>query len=165
MKSNNTKNYIYSQNKNTFNVQLLLCLLPFIFAFKPADNDFVTTLSINNHHVFVEVCATEESRRRGLMWRKQLDWDKGMLFVYKNSAVRHFWMKNTFIELDMAFIDRFMVIRTIHSVQTTNTTSPLFSSEVPVQYVLEVNRGWFDSHGITTGDTIRFEDGLPHALE
>ncbi len=144
---------------------LILLFLSFIVAFKPYENDSVTTLSMNNHHVVVEVCATEESRRRGLMWRKQLNWDKGMLFVYKNSAVRHFWMKNTFIELDMAFIDRFMVIRTIHSVKTTNTTSPLFSSEVPVQYVLEVNRGWFDLHGITAGDTIRFEDGLPHALE
>ena len=90
MRINKTKNNTYNHFKNALKILLLLYFLSFILAFKPADNDFFTALSINNHHVFVEVCATEESRRRGLMWRKQLDWDKGMLFVYKNSAVRHF---------------------------------------------------------------------------
>ena len=112
---------------------------------------------VNGHKIFVEVADTEDAHEKGLMWRKNLDRNKGMLFIYKGSAVRYFWMKNTFLPLDIAFIDSNMVIRTIHSTDAVNDSSALFSSYVPVQYVLEANKGWFEEHGAGRGDTIRID--------
>lgn len=115
------------------------------------------SVTVNSHKIFVEVADTEEAYKKGLMWRKNLDRNKGMLFIYKDSAVRYFWMKNTFLPLDIAFIDSDMIIRSIHSTDAINDSSTLFSSYVPVQYVLEVNKGWLEEHGAGRGDTIRID--------
>ncbi len=87
------------------------------------------------------------------MWRKHLAWNEGMLFVYKESAIRYFWMKNTFIHLDIAFIDRNMIIRSIVSTSKTQDSTTVYRSACPVKYVLEVNRGWFEKNGAGVGDT------------
>lgn len=118
------------------------------------------SVTVNGHKIFVEVAGTEDAREKGLMWRKNLDRNKGMLFVFRDSAVRYFWMKNTFLPLDIAFIDSNMVIRTIHSTDAVNDSSALFSSYVPVQYVLEANKGWFEEHGAGRGDTIRIDRAI-----
>lgn len=115
---------------------------------------------IKGNEIFVEVADSEEERKRGLMWRKKLNNNAGMLFVFKDSSIRYFWMKNTFIGLDMAFIDTNMVIRTIRTAAKTNDSTTIYSSFVPVQYVLEVNAGWFEQHNIEPGDTITFDKTL-----
>lgn len=119
------------------------------------------TVTINEETVYVEVADTEETRKKGLMWRNSLDKNTGMLFCYPDNAIRYFWMKNTFIALDMAFIDSNRVIRTIHSTKTVNDSVRLYSSYVPVKYVLEVNQGWLERHDIGTGDTVTFENIVP----
>lgn len=119
------------------------------------------SVTIKGVSVFVEVSDTEETRKKGLMWRKKLDKNAGMLFSYPDSAIRHFWMKNTFIPLDMAFIDSNLVIRTIHSTKAVNDSIALYGSYVPVKYVLEVNEGWFEKHNIRSGDTVTFENIFP----
>lgn len=121
----------------------------------------LSTVTINEETVHVEVADTEETRKKGLMWRKSLDKNAGMLFCYPDNAVRYFWMKNTFIALDIAFIDSNRVIRTIHSTKTLNDSLRLYSSYVPVKYVLEVNQGWLERHDIGTGDTVMFENIAP----
>lgn len=120
---------------------------------------------INAHKISVEVADSKEERKRGLMWRKKLEKSTGMLFVYRNSAVRHFWMKNTYITLDIAFIDTNMVIRTIHTAKETNDLTAIYSSYVPVKYALEVNSGWFEQHGVSTGDTVIFDTELPQTAD
>ena len=115
---------------------------------------------IKENEIFVEVADSEEERKRGLMWRKKLNNDAGMLFVFKDSSIRYFWMKNTFIRLDMAFIDTNMVIRTVRTAAKTNDSTTIYSSFVPVQYVLEINAGWFEQHNIEPGDTITFDKTL-----
>jgi len=113
-------------------------------------------IRINNEEYSVEIADSDEEIKRGLMWRKTLDRERGMLFIYPDNAVRYFWMKNTYIKLDIAFIDSNHVIRTIHTACRTDDDKTLYSSLVPVQYALEVNAGWFKQHNIETGDTVLF---------
>ena len=117
-------------------------------------------ITIKGHRVFVEIADSEEERKRGLMWRKALDKNSGMLFIYKDSRIRYFWMKNTYISLDIAFIDTNLVIKTIHTMEKTDDSTTLYSSYVPVQYVLEVNSGWLEQRNIHTGDTVTFDFNL-----
>lgn len=115
-----------------------------------------STVTINGFRIFIEISDSKETRKQGLMWRNQLDKNAGMLFIYQDSAVRYFWMKNTFVTLDMAFIDSNMVIKTIHTAKAVNDSTTFYSSYVPVKYVLEVNSGWFEEHGIHPGDKVIF---------
>jgi len=117
----------------------------------------ISHVRINSERISVEISDSDEEISRGLMWREMLDRDKGMLFIYPDNAVRYFWMKNTYIKLDMAFIDANHVIRTIHTADRTDDEKLLYSSLVPVQYVLEVNAGWFKQHDIEIGDTVFFD--------
>jgi uncharacterized membrane protein (UPF0127 family) len=118
------------------------------------------SIIIKGSKITVEVADTEKTREKGMMWRNQLGKNEGMLFIYNDSATRYFWMKNTFLALDMAFIDSNMVIRTIHTVNTLNDSTTLYSSYVPVKYVLEVNSGWFEEHGVSLGDTVLFDRSI-----
>jgi len=91
------------------------------------------------------------------MFRPRLAPDSGMLFVFEEDDVRRFWMKNTFIPLSIAFIDRAGVIANILEMTPHDTTTP-YRSARPVRYALEMNSGWFLSRGVGPGDTVH---GLP----
>ena len=138
--------------------------IAFLFHIKSAHTETILSnkppVMIKGNEIFVEVADSEEERKRGLMWRKKLNNNAGMLFVFKDSSIRYFWMKNTFIRLDMAFVDTNMVIRTIRTTAKTNDSTTIYSSFVPAQYVLEVNAGWFEQHNIEPGDTITFDKTL-----
>lgn len=88
----------------------------------------------------VELAVTPEEQSRGLMFRKDLGPDSGMLFINSNDGMRFFWMKNTYIPLDMIFIDSRNEVKHIHyGAKPLDETS--ISSQYPVKYVLEVNAG------------------------
>ena len=116
------------------------------------------SLYVNNSRLYVEIADSIEERKSGLMSRFKLDNNRGMLFVFKNSGIRRFWMKNTYIALDIAFIDSNKVIKRICTALETDDSTTVYSSGEPVQYVLEVNSGWFREHGIDVGDSIRFSE-------
>lgn len=105
--------------------------------------------------VRLEVANTPESRERGLMFRRSLAGDAGMLFVFPDEAPRTFWMKNTYIPLDMLFIDSNSKILAV-----VENAEPLTSrgrgAPNPVKYVLEVNGGFVKAHGILVGQRVRF---------
>lgn len=108
------------------------------------------------HVVEVEVAATDASRTRGLMWRRELPGGKGMLFVFPGEgSVQSFWMRNTLIPLDMLFIDREGVIVGIvqNAVPRTLTSR---SVGKPSKYVLEVPGGWTQEKGIRAGSKVEF---------
>jgi uncharacterized protein len=88
----------------------------------------------------VELAVTLEEQSRGLMFRKNLRPDSGMLFVSSRDELRSFWMKNTYIPLDMLFIDSHNEVKHIHyGAKPFDETS--ISSRYPVQYVLEISAG------------------------
>ncbi|MCX5833389.1 MAG: DUF192 domain-containing protein [Deltaproteobacteria bacterium] len=114
----------------------------------------LTRISVGAAVLWVEVASTPEAQTRGLMFRESLPWDRGMLFVYEKPQYLAFWMKNTTIPLDIAFISADGRIAQIRSLIPLSEKTR--SSRAPALYALEVNRGWFRKKGIKVGDKIRF---------
>jgi uncharacterized membrane protein (UPF0127 family) len=105
--------------------------------------------------VAVEVAKDPEHRQRGLMYRKELPEDEGMIFLFERRRLLTFWMKNTCLPLDMIFIDHDGVVVGIQeNVPTMNRNT--YHVGCPSQYVLEVNAGWSRKHGVKPGQKARF---------
>jgi uncharacterized membrane protein (UPF0127 family) len=105
----------------------------------------------------VEIADTPSKREMGLQYRRELSDDKGMIFLFPSESVQSFWMKNTPIPLDMIFISGDKKIVGIVE-QTAPFSLDPRSVNVPSQFVLEINGGLSKRRGITTGDTVRFDD-------
>ena len=92
-----------------------------------------------------------------MMHRGELDPNGGMLFVFPANQVQNFWMKNTFIPLDMIFIDsRKVVVGVVHQAKPLTTTLRGIG-DIPCRYVLEVNGGFARRHGIAAGTRTDFK--------
>ncbi|MBI5525963.1 MAG: DUF192 domain-containing protein [Deltaproteobacteria bacterium] len=103
----------------------------------------------------VEVADTPKSREVGLMFRNNLPADRGMIFVFETAEDHHFWMKNTYISLDMIFIgDDLRIAGIIHEAVPENTESR--SVGRPSRYVLEVQGGTARKEGIVEGQKVTF---------
>ncbi len=114
-------------------------------------------VSINGHHLIVELAATPQSRGCGLSKRTALDENQGMLFIYPRSDLRTFWMKDTWLPLSIAFLDDSGNIINIE-IMLPDQTEKKYHSSKPALYALEVNQGWFRLHGIKAGIST-FNDG------
>ena len=127
----------------------------------PAPRPSLPTLElrIKDARVCAEVVSQPQDRALGLMFRRSLAPDSGMLFVFDTDDFQRFWMKNTLIPLSIAFITRDSLITDVLEMAPLDTTTP-YSSSKPVRYALEMNSGWFQTHGIRPGDTVR---GIPHS--
>lgn len=123
----------------------------------PSPRVVVETAAGGRHAVTVEIARTEEERARGLMFRTALAPDAGMLFIFETTAVQGFWMLNTYIPLDMIFLDEEGRIVGIVESATPRSTE-IRAVDVPSRYVLEVNGGWSAAHGVASGDRVRFEN-------
>jgi uncharacterized protein len=110
--------------------------------------------SKNGVHVFaVELALTPEDQARGLMFRRELPEGQGMLFDFRDDGVREFWMKNTYIPLDMIFIHGDGRIAKIAQ-NTVPLSEARVSSDRPVRAVLEVIAGTTRKLGIAAGDHV-----------
>ena len=114
--------------------------------------------------VKVEIADNDASREIGLMYRKRLGGDDGMLFVFKQPSHQAFWMKNTEIPLDMIFADANGKIVGIVA-DATPYSEKILSVDADSQYVLEVNGGFAKSRRIAPGDTMKFAGFDPHAAQ
>ena len=123
---------------------------------KPQTGLITKTISIISENglvnVEVELAQTDAERSTGLMYRKELEDGKGMLFIFEADQVLSFWMKNTLIPLSIAYIAYDGVIIDIRDMYPNNTTS--VHSSRSVRYALEVPQGWFGRVGIKVGDKI-----------
>lgn len=106
-------------------------------------------LSINNHILVVEVAKDDQQRQQGLMNRKELGQNHGMLFILDRSDRVCFWMKNTLIPLSIAFINEQKVITQIEDMQPMSMKN--VCSHDKILYALEVNQGWFANNKIEKG--------------
>jgi hypothetical protein len=106
-------------------------------------------------HTFeVELAVTADQQRKGLMFRRQMSANAGMLFLYDNGSRVTMWMSNTYIPLDMLFIDADG--RITHIVErTVPLSTELIGSNGPVRAVLELNGGTANRLGIAVGDQVR----------
>ena len=104
----------------------------------------------------VELARSHEERSRGLMYRKELPSGKGMLFIFEREHDQTFWMKNTWIPLDMVFIRRDLTIAGIvHEAKPHTLTQRSIGK--PSLYVLEVPGGWAKERGLKAGQRVKFE--------
>lgn len=109
------------------------------------------------HRFHVELATTEQGRRLGLMYRRALSDNAGMLFLYKVPQPASMWMKNTFIPLDMIFIDSANRVHRIEK-HTEPFSTDLISSDGDVRGILEVKAGTADAIGLKPGDEVILPD-------
>lgn len=100
----------------------------------------------------IEMADTPAALAHGLMYRKNLPDDSGMLFKFPSTREANFWGKNTYIPLDIAFIDRDNRIMEIKQIVPMSTR--IIRSDGLCAMALETNAGYFDSHGISVGHMI-----------
>lgn len=129
-------------------------LLPGFFVY--AQSKLVQIEFFNGKKLKVEIARTEEEIAFGLMYRKELEENSGMLFIFPESTKSGFWMKNTHIPLSIAFIDEKGVIVDKKDMEPCKRKKcPHYYSKYPYQLALEVNKGWFDKNDIQIGDKIK----------
>ena len=108
------------------------------------------------HLIDAQLALTPEHRTIGLMFRKEMPQNEGMLFVFEQAANQCFWMKNTLLPLTAAFVADDGTIVNLADMKPQTTDS--HCSTKPVRYVLEMNQGWFAKRGIKSGVKL---DGKP----
>lgn len=104
--------------------------------------------------ITIEVAETTEQTNHGMMYRQSLKPDEGMLFVFAYERPLSFWMKNTFVDLDIGFFDSKMVLVDIQQMAGTSTMQqnlPTYASKLPAQYALEMPKGWFAKNKFPVG--------------
>ena len=146
-------------NFNSLKYPLIPLVFLIVFSACKAETPEVILQNKNDDKiaVSVEVVKTQEARQLGLMYRKSLAKKSGMLFIFENEREHPFTMKNTYIPLDMIFINRSRKIAGI-----VNNTAPKikgpYSINGPSLYVLEVNAGFCRKNGIDKGDSVIFKN-------
>jgi hypothetical protein len=128
---------------------------------KPAETSPIglpmETISIDTDHgaetFQVEIASDDKSRERGLMFRKRMEPDHGMLFVFPNLEGVAFWMKNTILPLDLLFIRQDGTVASVAANAKPFSTQEIPSTE-PVLAVLELNGGKAAELGLVPGDTV-----------
>jgi uncharacterized protein len=116
----------------------------------------VVQLKAGMHLIRAEVAADFSTRGRGLMHRKSLAPNAGMLFIFDGPAIHCMWMKNTYIPLSVAFVDDKGEIINIADMQPHSEQSHCAAR--PALYALEMDRGWFAARGIKPGSRV---GGIP----
>lgn len=108
------------------------------------------------HQFNVEIANTQQTREKGLMNRKEIAPDSGMLFILEKTQIAHMWMKNTLISLDMLFIDNDGVIKHIHRNAIPHSTE-IITHNKPVSAILELPGGTVNKVHIDVGNTVTVE--------
>ena len=117
------------------------------------EGELMIVTTSGEHRFVIEMAATPEERSQGLMFRREMAADAGMLFDYLTEQPVSFWMKNTYIPLDMVFIRADGIIASIAQRTVPESLTPV-PSRVAVRAVLEVNAGTVDRLDIETGDRV-----------
>lgn len=118
--------------------------------------DFFETISVGEEKLYVTILNTIDERKKGLQGKKALPEDRGYFFIYEQERPSLcFWMKETYIPIDLAYISKDGKINEIHQMEPESTERIYNNS--PAQYVLEVQQGWFNRHEVGIDDYISLE--------
>lgn len=109
-------------------------------------------LSAGFHRIEAEVAADQSNRMQGLMHRRSMPTNQGMLFVFPQAERHCMWMRNTFLPLSVAFLDEQGQILNIEEMKPQTENNHCASA--PARYALEMNQGWFSAKGIKPGQRI-----------
>lgn len=145
---------------------LILYLLFSFFSCNPAPA--LVEISFDNPDgsksapIFSELAFTDSMRSFGLMYRREMDDNKGMLFLFPVEKQQQFWMKNTYLELDIIFLDKNFSVLNIVENATPLSTSGLNSIGLS-QYVLEIKGGLARKNCISKGSKALIKGNLPSA--
>jgi len=115
-----------------------------------------TQIKVGAHPLKVEIAQSDPEREKGLMFRRSMGANDGMLFIFDEPAYHSMWMKNTLIPLSVAFVDREGVILNILDMEPQTLDTHM--SAGPSIYAIETNKGWFAQKKIKAGDKVT---GLP----
>jgi hypothetical protein len=154
------------QRRDIARLARLLAVLATIAACRPSGpTATVHTAGGKAATVSLEIAATPDVQQRGLMYRRELPDDHGMLFVFPTETAHEFWMKNTFIPLDFVWVSAAgEVVDVRASVQPCRSDPcPSYGSGKPARAVLEVNAGFAAAHGVRPGEQLKFQNvtGFP----
>ena len=119
----------------------------------------VVELGAGMYRIEAEVAANDQHRQVGLMNRKTMPAQRGMLFVFPQERTHCMWMRNTLIPLSVAFIDAEGYIINIENMQPQ--TEDNHCAKVPARFALEMNEGWFAQRGIKPGFRLQGIDKAP----
>ena len=162
-------------NKNNQIIKIAIIVLIVAFAAfmilnnllsgKKSDNEFMfkkdgvlTFLDSTSNTITkidIQIANTDFDRQLGLMFRKSMPESQGMLFVFPQQSVQSFWMRNTYISLDMIFVNADKKIITIHK-HTKTLSDQSYRSTGPAKYVIEVDAGFSDKFNIKVGDKVNW---------
>lgn len=118
------------------------------------------TIKIGKKEIIVEIAESAIQHERGLMFRKKLTTNTGMLFIFKDSQPRSFWMKNTLIPLSIGYFDEnkklleYFEMTPSKSIMVQDPT--VYKSTNSAMYALEMPKGWFKNNSIKVGDKLDF---------
>lgn len=117
------------------------------------------SVEIGGKRFIVEIADTQEKQALGLMYREELEDDRGMFFLFPNEAPRSFWMKNCRIPLDILYFDKDlkMVSAALNAPPCRTRVCPNYPSKAPAMYVLELNAGKANELGIKVGDQLTLD--------
>ncbi|QQP95682.1 DUF192 domain-containing protein [Lysobacter enzymogenes] len=141
-------------------VLLVVCLLGLAGC---AAGDGASWVEVGGQRFEVEVAKTAEQRARGLMFRDQMDADRGMVFVHDSEDLQAYWMKNTKIPLDILYFDsRRRLVSQQRNVPpcSAGDRCPPYPSEAPARYVLELNAGQAERLKLENGAEMKFGPGI-----
>ena len=140
-----------------FPILLLIIINLFVVPVKSGELCDIKIINRNNRVVklSVEIADTNRERTLGLMFRRTLKQNSGMLFQFPYKKIMNFWMKDTYIPLSIAYISQNGIINEIYYMKPLDV-SATYPSRKPAKYALEVNRGWFKKNNITPGSRIIF---------
>ena len=151
----------HQQMRNKRNILLVslgfvVVLILFVLSLHPKKDLEIQTQN-GIVHYRVEEALTPKQQEKGLMNRKKLDSQNGMIFLFPTQRVIRMWMKNTLIPLDMIFFDPNGWVTSVHHNAKPQDLSAI-SSELPVQGVLEINAGEAEQLGICEGSRLLLEN-------
>lgn len=144
---------------NWLNALILSLLFSFqVFATVPKVTFTKQQVQIGAKKITVEIAKSREQLEHGLMFREKMTTDSGMLFIFPDEQPLSFWMKNTYIDLTIAYIGKDKKIIDIIDMKATSalqTSFPSYPSSKPAMYALEMNQGWFTKNRIKIGDLLK----------